>query len=256
MTFKKRSILQFFAFTFIYTLPAYVLIALTSMNIILSEEMVFAWIPLSVLGPIGAAITLTYKESGWAGTKKLLKRGFDVQRIKEKRWLLPAIALIPLLFGIHWFASSFFEFTLLPAGAELLAIPVLLIVFFMAGFMEEIGWMGYVFEPMETKWGTRNAGLLLGLLWGLWHVPMYVFAFDHPSWVVAQTFSLIGLRILIIWLFKKTGESVFIAILIHAIYNVCMTVFPVSIIGICISISIAAVIVLGYSFKSMRKSIA
>ena len=167
--------------------------------------------------------------------------------------MLPAIALLPLLFGIDWFVSTFLGFTLLPAEAELLAIPVLLIVFFMAGFMEEIGWMGYVFEPMETKWGTLNASLLLGLFWGLWHVPMYVFTFDDPSWVVAQAFSLIGLRILIIWLFKKTGRSVFIAILIHAIYNVCLAVFPVSIIGVSILISIAALIVLGYNFKSMRK---
>jgi len=214
--------------------------------------MVFAWVPLSVVGPIGAAITLTYKESGWAGTKRLLKRAFDVKRIKERKWLLPAITLLPLLFGIDWFVSTFLGFTLLPAGAELLAIPILFIVFFMAGFMEEIGWMGYVFEPMETKWGTLNASLLLGLFWGLWHVPMYVFMFDDPSWVVAQAFSLIGLRILIIWLFKKTGRSVFIAILIHAIYNVCLAVFPVSIIGVSILISIAALIVLGYSFKSMR----
>ena len=254
MTFKKISILRFFTLTLIYTLPTYVLVALTGMNIILSEEMVFAWIPLAVLAPISAAITLTYKESGWAGTKKLLKRGFDIKRIKEKKWLLLAITILPIIFVIQWIGSSLLDWTLPPAGVDLFAIPVLLIVFFMAAFAENIGWMGYAFEPMETKWGTLKASLLLGLFWGLWHVPMYVFAIDDPSWVVAQAFSLIGLRILIIWLFIKTGRSVFIAILIHAIYNVCMAVFPVNLIGVSILISIAAIIVLVYGFKPKRKA--
>lgn len=69
----KVSITSFFILTIIFTLPAYVLITLTGLNIILSPEMVFAFIPLSVIAPICAALVLTYKKAGGIGVKKLLK---------------------------------------------------------------------------------------------------------------------------------------------------------------------------------------
>ena len=60
----KASIASFFVLTIIFTLPAYVLVALTGLNIILSPEMVFAFVPLAVIAPICAALVLTYRKSG------------------------------------------------------------------------------------------------------------------------------------------------------------------------------------------------
>ena len=68
-THSNKKIGSFFLLTILFTLPAYILIALTGMNIILSEEMVFAFVPLSVIAPICAALVLTYRESGKIGVK-------------------------------------------------------------------------------------------------------------------------------------------------------------------------------------------
>lgn len=68
----------------VFILPEYVLITLTGLNTILSPEMVFAFIPLSVIAPICAELVLTYKKSGRIGVKKLLKRSFDYKREKSK----------------------------------------------------------------------------------------------------------------------------------------------------------------------------
>ena len=35
--------------------------------------------------------------------------------------------------------------------------------------------MGYAFEPMRDKWNAFKAALLLGVIWALWHVPLYYF---------------------------------------------------------------------------------
>ena len=44
-----------------------------------------------------------------------------------------------------------------------------------AGFLEEIGWTGYAFPKMCGKMSPLTAGMLLGLLWGSWHLPVIDF---------------------------------------------------------------------------------
>ena len=68
---KNKPMTRFFGLTILFSLPVYILITLTGMNIILSPEMVFAFIPFGVLAPLGAASYLTYKKGGWAAVKKL-----------------------------------------------------------------------------------------------------------------------------------------------------------------------------------------
>jgi membrane protease YdiL (CAAX protease family) len=148
-TTKNESITRFFGLTILFTLPAYILIALTGMNIILSPEMVFSFIPLSVLAPLGAASYLTYKKSGWKAVKKLLGRAFDYKRIKEKKGYVLALLLMPILFLISWGTANILEMELLPAPVPMIAFIIPFIAFFFSGLSEEIGWMGYAFGPME-----------------------------------------------------------------------------------------------------------
>ena len=55
---------RYFGLTLLFSLPAYVVIALTGMNIILSPDKIFSFIPLSVLAPMCASSYLTYKKGG------------------------------------------------------------------------------------------------------------------------------------------------------------------------------------------------
>ena len=240
---SKASIASFFVLTIIFTLPAYVLVALTGLNIILSPEMVFAFIPLAVIAPICAALVLTYRKSGGIGVKKLLKRSFDYKRVKNKKWFWPTILLMPLLISLVFGVSSLLELELLPARMPLIAAPIALIMFFLAALFENIGWMGYAFEPMSNRWGLFKSTLLLGVIWGLWHVPMYIFAIPEPEMIVAQVIVLITLRFIIVWLYSNTGKSVFIAILLHAIYNVCIIVIPINLVVTAIIMSISAALI-------------
>jgi hypothetical protein len=91
---------------------------------------------------------------------------------------------------------------------------------------EEVGWMGYAFEPMQDQWSAFKATLALGLIWAIWHVPFYIFIMTDPVFIVAQVLCLFGLRFLLVWVFNNTGKSVFAAILFHAVYNVTNGVLP------------------------------
>jgi membrane protease YdiL (CAAX protease family) len=247
---KNESITHFFGLTILFSLPVYILITLTGMNIILSPEMVFAFIPLSVLSPLGAASYLTYKKSGWTAVKKLLGRSFDYKRIKQAKKYLLALLLMPILFLIVWGAGDLFELEMMPAPVPMIAFIIPLIAFFFAGLSEEVAWMGYAFDPMEQKHGTFRATLILGIFWALWHLPMLIFAGPSAGLIVAQLFALVMLRFIIVWFFKHTNQSVFITIMLHAVYNVCMTIFPVNFILIAIGFTIFALIIMTQMLKN------
>jgi len=225
---KSKSTLTFFLLTFFLTLPIDILIVLIGKNIILSPDMVFAIVPLTALAPIGAALILTFRESGKDGVKKLLARVFDHKRIEKKIWYIPIFFLMPFLYLLAWGAAVLMEQPLIAAPFPIVALPVVILIFFIMALGEEIGWMGYAFEPMQNQWSTSKAALLLGLIWVLWHVPFWIFVFDEPIAIVGQALTLVTLRFLMVWLFNNTGKSVFVTILFHAVYNVTIGMLPVN----------------------------
>jgi len=233
-----KNITAFFILTFIFALPIYILVGLAS-----SPEMAFAFIPLATLIPISAALILTFKENGWAGAKALLGRSFDYKRVTQKIWFLPTLFLLPFLFSLAWGVTVLLGLPIPAAPLPVVALPVVFVIFFIMALGENVGWMGYAFEPMQDQWHTFRATLLLGLFWALWHVPFYIFTIIDPILIVAQALSLVAVRFLLVWLFNNTGKSVFVAILFHATLNVAFVLIPVNFIITSLFLVITAIIV-------------
>ena len=95
------------------------------------------------------------------------------------------------------------------------------IVFGLPGFLEEIGWMGYVFPKLQVKYSPLTAAILLGVLWGLWHAPVVDYlgaAAPHGLYWAPFFLDFIAivtaLRVLIVWVYSNTS-SVLLAQLMH-----------------------------------------
>jgi membrane protease YdiL (CAAX protease family) len=115
----------------------------------------------------------------------------------------------------------------IPAGlVPVVALPAVFVFFFVLATGEEVGWMGYAFEPMQAKSGAFKAAMLLGIIWAVWHVPFFVFMMPDPVILLAQVFTLIGTRVLATWIFNNTGTSVFAVILFHAADNTALVILP------------------------------
>jgi membrane protease YdiL (CAAX protease family) len=169
-----------------------------------------------VIGPSLAGIALTYTIDGRKGVEDLLAR--------LHRWRV----------GLEWYAIS-----LLTAPAALLLTLVLLSQlispvfapgFFalgiaygiVAGYFEEIGWMGYAFPKMMLKYNVLTASAILGVLHGTWH-----FFADYlgsigamgsywlPHFLVQYVGAMTVTRILMGWVYIRT-RSVLLAQLLHA----------------------------------------
>ncbi len=97
------------------------------------------------------------------------------------------------------------------------------------GVLEELGWRGYAQSAIQTNLTTPlTAALVVGLAWGLWHVPrdivegviqrlgllQYLFMYLPAFFVGTVTASIIAC-----YFMNRTGGSVIPAIMVHGLTN-------------------------------------
>jgi uncharacterized protein len=211
----SKSPLSFFALTFILAFPLWLL------NTVLGNIDALK-IPVTDLAlaftPMVAAVILTYKESGWRGVKALLKRILDFKRIKQKIWYVPLIFLMPLLYLIiAYFMNLLCNYQI--TFNHLLTSPVLFILFFILASGEEIGWMGYAFEPLQKRWGALYGSIVLSIPWWIGHFPSILHIGGTSLSLAWWLLGAVSLRIIISWLFNNTSGSIFVAIFFHTMIN-------------------------------------
>ena len=225
-TFTKESPVAFFVLTFLLALPFYVLNALAYSNVLFEPEIGALYVSLFTLTPIASASILTFRSGGWKGVKRLLGRIFDFKRIAKKKWYAAILLLMPLIFMLSVGVTVMSDVPIPAALTPAVALPAVLLFFFILAAGEEVGWMGYAFEPMQARGGALEAALVLGVIWAVWHVPFFVFMMPDRVILLAQLLTLVGTRVLLAWIFNNTGKSVFAAILFHAADNAALVTMP------------------------------
>ena len=220
------SLVTFFALTFFLSVPFYVLNALAYLNVVGKAEMGALYIALFTVTPIASASILTFRNRGGLGLRELFGRIFDFKRIARSRWYIAIILLSPLIFLLSLASIVLLGIRVPDALTPLVALPAVFPFFFLLAAGEEVGWMGYAFESMQARDSALRAALMLGIIWAFWHVPFFVFMMPDPLVLIAQFFTLIGSRVLVVWIFNNTGKSVFAAILFHAVDNTALVTFP------------------------------
>lgn len=176
--------------------------------------------------PLIAASILVYREEKFDGVKRLLGRTFDCKRIERKIWYIPIIFLMPVLYILTYVVMHLIG---LPVPTEWnipLATPLIFLAFFVAAAGEELGYMGYVINPMQVRWSALTTGLIAGSLWALWHFPSMIQLGQTPLLMTWGFLATVAFRILYIWFYNNTNRSIFGVILFHAISNTGRTIFP------------------------------
>jgi len=171
--------------------------------------------PAMLLGPSVVGIVLTGRVDGSNGLRDLFAR---MRRIRfPARWyaalLIPPALVLTVLLCMKTFVSPDFAPNRFWIGVSF---------GFVAGFFEEIGWMGYVFPKMRRAHNALAPAIVLGLLWGAWHIPVIDYlgtSTPHGAcWLpffLAFTAAMTAMRILIAWTYANT-KSVLLAQLLHA----------------------------------------
>ena len=103
---------------------------------------------------------------------------------------------------------------------------MMIIVYFVGAIGEELGWMGYLVDPLQKRVNALPAALIIGLAWGAWHiVPFYTMG-RSTGWIIGQVMASILMRIIIVRLYNRANRSVFVAIVFHTFINVSTSLFP------------------------------
>ena len=189
-------------------------------------------------GPLIAAIIAFAMESGRNGIRGLWQTSTH-WRI-DGRWYGIMLVII-LLINLPAFVLGLVRGPLPTAGQVgtilIWFVPLLIYTFFASG-LEEPGWRGYALPNLQTRYSTKKASVILGIIWGVWHwpvfIPMYTNALNSPGGVSqALATLLIQLTLYIIssmisgaliytWLYNRTG-SVFLCMLFHTLHNNVLT---------------------------------
>jgi membrane protease YdiL (CAAX protease family) len=100
-----------------------------------------------------------------------------------------------------------------PTFVQVGSLTVLDLVLFVLVVGEELGWRGYALPRLLEKRSPLIASLILGVLWGLWHLPTFLVP-GTPQYglpLVAFVLLTVEYSILMTWVFLHTVGSVLIA---------------------------------------------
>jgi uncharacterized protein len=216
---------KFFLLVFILSIPFWVLGYIfknTTENLPIK-------LPISALMaicPLIVAAILVYKKQKMQGVKELLLLSFDFKKIKDKRWYAPIIFLIPVC---DLFSYAYLKQTgTIQSESQItfLTISLFFIVFFIGAIGEEIGWSGYIIDPLQNQFGALKASIILGFIWVIWHIIPFIQAGQTPIWIYWQCLGTVFLRIIMVWVFNNTGKSVFGMVLFHTMINLSPFLIP------------------------------
>jgi uncharacterized protein len=169
--------------------------------------------------PMVAALILVYRVHGGEGATNLLKRALDYDRVRSMRWILFAACLFPVVAVVQYAALRLTGNALPAPQFALVATPLFFIMYFVGAIGEEIGWQGYAYPELRTRYSAFIAAVLLGAFWALWHIIPFIQIGRTADWILWHCLCIFALRVIIVWLFVNTGQSVFIAVLFHTMIN-------------------------------------
>ena len=202
-----------------------------------------AWIPwlavilikgtsthLALIGlgaPALAALTVAAIEGGRPAIRKILAR---LLRLRfNVRWWILAIVLMPATYTLAAFATTSHDIHLLLNASSWWFLPLSFAYLLVVTAGEEIGWRGYALPLLlETRVRPLAAAIGLGVLWGVWHIPLRMAsglsAFPLPLYILFT----VALSVVYLILLQRSGGSLIPALLLHASTDIAPRVIDVS----------------------------
>lgn len=223
--FQKRPLIAYFLFAFLITWLAVAPLVLSAQNL-LAMPITPLWHALGALGPIVAAFMVTALAEGKPGIVDLLRR---LGRWQVGRgWLLvsifsPLLLFVVALLIVRLINNGWPDFSKLTTGetASWGWVGSSLLFAVAYGFGEEVGWRGFALPRLQQERSPLAATTILTLFWALWHLPMFFYRFQFGLVQVIGFFiSLFAGAIWLTGLYNRTGGSIMLVALWHAIWNI------------------------------------
>ena len=134
-------------------------------------------------------------------------------------WLVAIVMLSPTIYLLSYGVMLLLGRQLPEPTLQVLEIPILFAVFFVAAIAEEAGWTGYATDPLQARWSALRTALVVGFAWGLLHVVPDLQGGHDLGWIAwHHVVGAVSLRILFVAAYNNTG-AVVAAVLLHTMEN-------------------------------------
>lgn len=178
---------------------------------------------LYLVGGFGPTIAATIAVA--ATPREGSARGYGARLVRwqvNPLWWLAVLA-IPVAFaaGKEWIAIWTGDPVARPTDLEpLRRVAILFPTMIIGGGLEELGWRGVAQPLMERRMPRLAAALAVGLIWALWHLPLFhipsvgQFGMNFPLFAA----DVVANACLLAWVYAGTG-SILLCVLFHAMSN-------------------------------------
>ena len=105
---------------------------------------------------------------------------------------------------------------------SLISLPVNYLLTIIAFLGEEYGWRYFLMPRLTKKFGGRLGVIILGVIWGLWHLPINMFFYSPDTAlqsIVLQVIACICFAIFFAWAYYKTDCNIWVVTAIHFFNN-------------------------------------
>jgi len=182
-------------------------------------------IPQSLAFWLGLTIA-TYLTAGLSGGKAAI-RDLVSRMLRWRvspRWYAVAVGL-PFAMGVAGMALARVMGHAPQVGDEfglILLVPVFLLELWLFLLTEETAWRGFALPRLQRRYSLLNASLILGVLWGLWHIPLFLIPDSFQAGLPFAGFflSTVATSIMVSWLFNNARGSVLVCAVFHAMTDV------------------------------------
>lgn len=181
-------------------------------------------LPGAYLGPLGAAFIVTALTEGREGLRRWRRR-LTHWRVGW-RWFFAVLLTVPLVILVAPLAlpKTWGEPLSMPGVIVIVGyIPMLIAQIITTAAAEEPGWRDFALPRLQDKLGPVIGTSVLGILWGAWHLPLFLtdWAGDDPTWIEPVMFiaGCVPLSLVMTWVFNRTNQSVPLIMLLHAGIN-------------------------------------
>ncbi|MDH5601729.1 MAG: CPBP family intramembrane metalloprotease, partial [Gammaproteobacteria bacterium] len=168
---------------------------------------------LAMYSPALAAFIVVIYYGGVSGLRAFLSR-LLLWRCSHA-WYVFIIIGIPLLFyGGAALKGNLFSDLLPFASFQPLMVAMLFML--IKGPVEEFGWRGVALPLLQRKFAPIWAGLILGVIWALWHLPAFLLSGTQQSgWSFTAFFAgTIAISVILTPLFNASRGSILLAALV------------------------------------------
>ncbi|MDF1820207.1 MAG: CPBP family intramembrane metalloprotease [Alcanivoracaceae bacterium] len=169
---------------------------------------------LAVWAPAIAALLIVARQEGRSGLRRFLSR-LRLWRAPPRWWLFILVALPCVFYLGAWIKGAPLLGPLSEQGVSVLLLTLGLMVFL--GPIEELGWRGLALPLLQRYMAPAWAGILIGAVWGIWHLPaFYLSGTLQSEWAYLPFFfGNVCLSVIVTPIFNASRGSILVPMVYH-----------------------------------------